>query len=563
MDNYFNAMDGVFAQQGDVPKHSIVSSRPTAKNIYQQRKQYAQTLTMVDSDFQHRVEHLLTCDLDNDLRSVEDCLKRLGELDAGGRIWGQDLILQVKNGELQLNDLETRDSLEIVPLHNVKSCSSVMGGPTYNSILTVTIQEQHKSSIFLFQCEEKPANTLHKNLEKSIAQWKENQESTDNLRKNMTRPFSPVLKPGLNQSPTPSVGWESPKSSRVSRELPSDSPAQQRKLVPENHQPLNAPTFLPPPLNTASDIERDIDILNHVLQDIEKFIGKLSPEKKKKKGKSAIPESEFIDCLQKIKYSFNLMGKQQDQMQQPNAPDLVHILLAALPKILSSCNRKNVTPTVVSPLLTQKAILLLSSSVTDKERQLWESLGDAWMRTRADWPNANNVPQYIPTFSDGWIPPALSSNDDPQMQRNSKTPPTNRHFQPLIMRVMYDFEARNNRELSVRKGDNVKVLDQSRQWWMVEDVQKQTGFIPSNIIDTGDDGQINEGGISMSPNSTPQDVTAWLKERGFSNITVRCLGVLRGEQLLGLSREDLKAVCPEEGGRVFTQLIAVQTGLGM
>lgn len=41
--------------------------------------------------------------------------------------------------------------------------------------------------------------------------------------------------------------------------------------------------------------------------------------------------------------------------------------------------------------------------------------------------------------------------------------------------------------------------------------------------------------------------------------TVRCLGVLSGPTLLGMTREELKMVCPEEGGRVFFQLQAVKS----
>ncbi|MEE6492164.1 hypothetical protein FKM82_016495 [Ascaphus truei] len=283
-------------------------------------------------------------------------------------------------------------------------------------------------------------------------------------------------------------------------------------------------------------------------------------------GKSVVPESEFIDCLQKIKYSFNILGKVKDDMQQPSAPDLIHILMTTVPTVLSQCPRKNVAPTVVSPLLTQKALTLLSSCVTEKERNLWQSLGDAWQRTRADWPNGKNVPPYIPEFSDGWIPSKIPDEmppreDQAQFPPEEQTPPINRRSQMLIMRVLHDFEARNSRELSVKKGDSVEVLDQSRQWWMVQNYRQERGFIPSNILESGEEAQVPVHSLSLQPSSRPEEVTAWLQEKDFSTITVRCLGVLRGSQLLGLSREELKAVCPEEGGRVYTQLNEVRAAL--
>lgn len=45
--------------------------------------------------------------------------------------------------------------------------------------------------------------------------------------------------------------------------------------------------------------------------------------------------------------------------------------------------------------------------------------------------------------------------------------------------------------------------------------------------------------------------------------TVRCLAGLSGSTLLNMSREELKVVCPEEGGRVFFQLQAVRSTLAV
>uniref|UniRef100_A0A8C5LZ01 EPS8 signaling adaptor L3 n=1 Tax=Leptobrachium leishanense TaxID=445787 RepID=A0A8C5LZ01_9ANUR len=504
MDDYLNSIDGVLAQHTDPFRQGMANSRPTAKSIYEQRKQYAQSLTKNENTFQHRVEHLLTCDLDNEIRSVEDCMRRLRSLDAEGRIWGQDVMLEVKNGQLQLNDLETRDNLEAFSLQNVQSCQSVMGRPTYNSVLAVTIQEYQKPSVYLFQCDDNPANVLHANLDKAMQTSTGDQESTYLSTASLSRnsvnsagPTGAAFKSSIMKSkqlprttfipsPPASNGWESPQLNQRARDSPRDSPMQPRKYVPDYDQSSNV-SFQSLPQNNKSGMERDIEVLNHVLQDVEAFFGKLNT-KNKKKGKSAIPEAQFIDCLQKIKYSFNLLGKVQDHMQQPTASDLVHTLFSIIPTVLSKCPRKNVAPTVVSPLLTQKALILLSESVYDKERQLWDTLGDAWKRTRADWPNGKSVPQYVPVFSDGWIPPEIPMNSEqPQTQKAAQTPPSNRHFQPVMMRVLFDFDARNSRELSVRKGDNVKVLDQSRQWWLVEDSLQQKGFIPNNILDTGED----------------------------------------------------------------------------
>lgn len=45
--------------------------------------------------------------------------------------------------------------------------------------------------------------------------------------------------------------------------------------------------------------------------------------------------------------------------------------------------------------------------------------------------------------------------------------------------------------------------------------------------------------------------------------TVRCLGGVTGSMLLGMTRDELKTVCPEEGGRVFYQLQNVKSALAV
>ncbi|XP_072535217.1 LOW QUALITY PROTEIN: epidermal growth factor receptor kinase substrate 8-like protein 1 [Salminus brasiliensis] len=54
--------------------------------------------------------------------------------------------------------------------------------------------------------------------------------------------------------------------------------------------------------------------------------------------------------------------------------------------------------------------------------------------------------------------------------------------------------------------------------------------------------------------SPPAEVEAWLRGKGFSEPTVQCLRVLTGAQLFSLNKEELRAVIPEEGARVYSQL---------
>ncbi|KAM9489191.1 epidermal growth factor receptor kinase substrate 8-like protein 1 isoform 1-T2 [Clarias gariepinus] len=60
--------------------------------------------------------------------------------------------------------------------------------------------------------------------------------------------------------------------------------------------------------------------------------------------------------------------------------------------------------------------------------------------------------------------------------------------------------------------------------------------------------------------SPPAEVEAWLRGKGFCESTVQCLRVLTGAQLFSLNKEELRAVIPEEGARVYSQ-VAVQKAL--
>ncbi|NWT21685.1 ES8L2 protein, partial [Vireo altiloquus] len=131
---------------------------------------------------------------------------------------------------------------------------------------------------------------------------------------------------------------------------------------------------------------------------------------------------------------------------------------------------------------------------------------------RAEYPNSAQLPAYVPVFSDGWEPPALEQEHHGALQDTA--PPASvsparlphpslslRPAQPPgsgwrdnpgqapplpaqgLARALYDFQARNSQELSVRKGDTLQVLDQQRKWWLVQDEWGDRGHVPGNILE--------------------------------------------------------------------------------
>ncbi|KAM9336069.1 epidermal growth factor receptor kinase substrate 8-like protein 1 isoform 2-T2 [Symphorus nematophorus] len=64
----------------------------------------------------------------------------------------------------------------------------------------------------------------------------------------------------------------------------------------------------------------------------------------------------------------------------------------------------------------------------------------------------------------------------------------------------------------------------------------------------------SETSVPLDYHSPPEEVAEWLRGKGFSEPTVTCLGVLTGAQLFSLNKEELRAVVPDEGARVYSQL---------
>lgn len=72
---------------------------------------------------------------------------------------------------------------------------------------------------------------------------------------------------------------------------------------------------------------------------------------------------------------------------------------------------------------------------------------------------------------------------------------------------------------------------------------------------------------------TPYSVTTWCYQThtsfhtfmsvNFVCRTIRNLGMMNGALLLAMKRDDIRAICPEEGGRVFFQLQAVKSSVAV
>ncbi|XP_069008686.1 epidermal growth factor receptor kinase substrate 8-like protein 3 [Embiotoca jacksoni] len=596
-------------------------SRQSAKSLYLQRKAYAASINKKMNKFQYRVEHLFTCELDGKgLRTLSDCVQRLQLLDQMCSVWGQSMLLEARGAHLLLTDVETKEELESVAIADVQELKAVLDVGVYNSLLMVSVrpERRHTATVFMLQCESVRADYVQRDLSRLLSRRREDL----GLSSAAEPPVEPFHEEPEDPAVHPVLQWSSPDYEEDNVQVPELVPQEEeeeeeeealppppRKEVP-SPQPSNHEEEPSPPLpRPYTEMDRNVDILNHIFSDIEIFVGKIAAveakntkkkkKKKKKKGKAVEgmpPAEEFAECFHKIKFGFNLLGELNGKINNPSAPDLVHSLFSMLVLVTPHCP-DDLPPTIVAPLLSPLSIRLMSEEASSEEDLLWQTLGDAWNIPSTQWPEDDeDIPTYTLEFFDGWQPPEVMAAPPPRGGTAAPPPrggnpsraPVSRQESPQpapdqtpskwmppprpqksrsgqtvlrLMRVKSDFVSRNHRELTVRKGETVELLDMSKRWWKVRNGREEEGFVPNHVLE-GDDEQSDELTVMppvLTKKSKPAEVKAWLEDKGFSKITVRCLGVLSGSMLLGMSREELKTVCPEDGGRVFFQLQAVRS----
>ncbi|XP_071358825.1 epidermal growth factor receptor kinase substrate 8a isoform X2 [Trachinotus anak] len=432
-------INGHDPQSPEPPKAKAKSS---AKALYEQRKHYTKnSINSLTDTSQYHVEHLTTFVLDrkDGMITVDDGIRRLRLLDAKGKVWTQEMLLQVEEKTVSLMDQETKNELENFPIGTIQHCQAVMNTCSYDSILALVCKEsgQTKPDLHLFQCDDIKANLIHADIESAMI------DAKGGKVKKRPETLKMILKSdGIIPPPPPAPAPEPPETSnqvdvksRVaawSAWTNEQQDYEKQRQTSEEDGPVEM---------TAARVDRDVQILNHILDDIEFFVTKLqkaaeafnelSKRKKTKKGKKKGPgegvltlrskpptEDEFVDCLQKFKHAFNQLGKLKDHIQNPSAVDLVHFLFSPLRMVIQASGSVDLARSVVVPLLTREAIDFLHSSGTAEERHLWVALGDGWTKCRLEWPKDHYFPPCVLRFRDGWEPsafPAVTSSREQEL----------------------------------------------------------------------------------------------------------------------------------------------------
>ncbi|XP_070975303.1 epidermal growth factor receptor kinase substrate 8-like protein 2 isoform X2 [Oncorhynchus clarkii lewisi] len=497
-------------------------SKMGAKALYEQRKKYSNVIMQETS--QYHVEHLSTFMMDKteSIATVDDAIKKLVLLDSKEKIWTQEMLLQVNDKAVRLLDVDTQEELENFPLPTIHHCQTVLNQTRYPSVLLLVCQdtEQHRPDIHFFHCDE--VEMVYADIDSALGDNKHGKKMRPQTLKvnqeKMKRHRETIIPPSsAPKGPTPGGRVAAMNMQDVERR----GSAQQD---PESHEKL------------AQRIEKDVQILNCSLDDIEVFVARLQKaaeafsqlnqrnksKKSKKKGPAdgmltlrAKPpsEAEFIDSLQKLKLAFNLLAKLKKHIQNPSASELVHFLFGPLELVLQSCGSPELPRSVVSPHLSRDAVDFLRGHLSPKEMTIFELLGDGWTRPRADWPRDQCAPTYFPKFRNGWEPPAELFRTSPWETEGSGEPPRSPISNLLspyksdeifgtqslnssngsnnglttssrkYAKIRYHFVARNANELSVLQDEVLEVIEDDKQWWKLRNRSGQSGYVPYNILD--------------------------------------------------------------------------------
>ncbi|KAM6962097.1 epidermal growth factor receptor kinase substrate 8a isoform 9-T9 [Tautogolabrus adspersus] len=526
------------------PEPSNNKAKSSAKALYEQRKHFTKTsINSLTDTSQYHVEHLTTFVLDrkDGMITVDDGIRRLRLLDAKGKVWTQEMLLQVEEKTVSLIDQETKNELENFPIGTIQHCQAVMSACSYDSILALVCKDsgQSKPDLHLFQCDDIKANLIHADIESAMI------DAKGGKVKKRPEALKMILKSDGIIPPPPAA--PAPEPPVTSNQLDVKSRAAAWSAWTNEQQDYEKQRQMSledgPMEMTAARVDRDVQILNHLLDDIEFFVTKLqkaaeafeelAKRKKTKKGKKRGPgegvltlrsqpptEEEFVDCLQKFKHAFNQLGKLKDHIQNPSADDLLHFLFTPLKMVVQASGSVDLARSILVPLLTRESIDFLHGSGTAEERHLWVTLGDGWTKCRLEWPKDYYFAPCVLRFRDGWEPPVLPAmvaaapsreelnqlaeslanaeimrHEELRARLNQETavqtfPPADGSFdadsrsqQTLFAKSKYDFVARNNTELSVLKDEVVEVLDDRKQWWKVRNGCGASGYVPNNILE--------------------------------------------------------------------------------
>uniref|UniRef100_A0A8C5BSS9 EPS8 signaling adaptor L2 n=2 Tax=Gadus morhua TaxID=8049 RepID=A0A8C5BSS9_GADMO len=557
-------------------------------------------------------------DKSESIATVDDAIKKLVLLDSKDKIWTQEMLLQVTDKAVRLLDCDTQEELENFPLPTVHHCQPVLNQTRYPSVLLLVCQDkdQHNPDIHFFHCDEVEAEMVHADVDSAIGDNKHGKKMRlQTLKVNqekMKRQRETILPPSGPKGPAPSAKGRVAQIlncalddiellvARLQKAAEAFSQLNQRNKSKKNKKKGPAEGMLT--LRAKPPTEAD---LVDSLQKLKLALNLLAKLKKHIQNPSA---SELVHFL---------FGPLELVLQSCGSPDLARSIIAPhLCRDTVDFLRGNLSPKemTIFELLGEGWTRPRADWPRDqcalpyypKFRNGWEPPAEHFKVS--PWETEGPTgPPMSPT------PPDYKKQSSGEVSRNGCWPVSyakiRYHFvarnanelsvlQDEVLEVIEDdkqwWKLRNRSGQSGYVPYNILDVVKLEDPQAMQDTFQVTPHTDTRTLSVGSAtnavcvsaclvishqmDEVNDellkrittnksqpparnfrversGGssIPLTFDSSPQQVTAWLTAK-FSKPTVECLGILTGAQLFSLNKEELKAVCGDEGARVYSQI---------
>ncbi|KAG5448314.1 Epidermal growth factor receptor kinase substrate 8-like protein 2 [Clonorchis sinensis] len=470
------------------------------------------------------VEHVktFTSSPTSPLINMADAIELLKNQTKGERIRVQ-MIIEEDANEKSLLIVEQNQELERFPLSTIRSLSfksDSLAGENNNMILfqidakSLPNGEPEHNELHAFQILEVPAQLVVEAI---------------NEAKGGERKFSniPVLicpEMDDNSAPKPSFSGSIGDSySRDDRTINLQAPTVSSKKMVTATRPEEVDTDF---------IRAEVQLLNHLFDDIESalqemrdrplkmvrrssaimaktgtssksFPHTLGKTKSDGHGKQMDPKfrATIVDFYQKVKLSAIILSRLLNYVKEPNSPQLVRQLFVLLKEALTLCRDPKtgqvaVAREAIRPWFPSETLTFLQDNLSNEQLSMLKDLGPAWNTPREESDNNTvYVPQFRHNFQiviDDYEPTLFRFNEkglqvDPQ-HRYIRAAPLNTFARQLMLqkahmaKVIANFRAKNERELSVEVGEYLELLNTSEDWRKVRNSRNEIGFCPNVVL---------------------------------------------------------------------------------
>jgi len=333
---------------------------------------------------------------------VGEAEKKLRHYESKDRLWPQNLILRVDEFTLQLEtpdeNSQKSEVVEKIPISAIQLCSTAKDLKKQKEILLLLTKPNEGSELYCFSCLGTWAKEIQDDINSAIKDSKKSNKSSSRpgtlSRQKQRRELEGVdidIIPPPPNNPAPAV----PVSDSVKRRLDNLRKTQMYQKPAEQSFGADAMDY---ETVFVYRVDRNVQILNHCLDDIEVFISKLQKasqaaselterrrkrtQNSKKSGRDSVSSygegiytirskppkrEEYISTLEKLKFCFILLGELQGHINNPSATDLIHFLfkplniIGTISSVIQSACRREVAE-VCTPVLRLQLLVKYHSN---------------------------------------------------------------------------------------------------------------------------------------------------------------------------------------------------------